>query len=234
MGDTGSTGAAAGARQWMRPQTVAPVAAARCNRPDQRDQPTGAEALRVGALGSFKGGWRAASQLRQPANDGDLVTDVWASGDTQSQHNETDQRTMQTSNGVLASASSAQQARGFAITAIQALRQYVTPPPPPRSVSCILRWDSRSCRCRRTSATAFRSGPWSAACRRTQPSPTLTASSSRRRGSTRLALVTGTDAASVAIHRVNEIAKARAQIALGNYAAAAALVATCPRTSSTC
>jgi hypothetical protein len=46
--------------------------------------------------------------------------------------------------------------------------------------------------------------------------------------------VTGTDAASVAIHRVNEIAKARAQIALGNYAAAAALVATCPRTSSTC
>src|SRR5258708_20894393 len=41
-------------------------------------------------------------------------------------------------------------------------------------------------------------------------------------------MVTGTDAASVAIHRVNEIAKARAQVDLGNYAAAAALVADVP------
>ena len=40
--------------------------------------------------------------------------------------------------------------------------------------------------------------------------------------------MTGTDAASIAIHRVNEIAKARAQIDLGNYAAAAALVADVP------
>src|SRR5438477_6537604 len=45
---------------------------------------------------------------------------------------------------------------------------------------------------------------------------------------TALTLVTGTDAASIAIHRVNEIAKARAQIDLGNYAAAAALVADVP------
>jgi hypothetical protein len=45
---------------------------------------------------------------------------------------------------------------------------------------------------------------------------------------TALALVTGTDAASIAIHRVNEIAKARAQVDLGNYAAAAALVADVP------
>ena len=56
MGDSGSAGAAAGARQRVRPQTVAPVAAAaRRHRSDQRDQPTGAEALRVGALGAFKG-----------------------------------------------------------------------------------------------------------------------------------------------------------------------------------
>src|SRR3954451_19501396 len=77
--------------------------------------PTGAEALRVGALGAFKA-WVAGGGVNF-ANlpmMSDLVTDVWASGDTQSQHNETDQRTMQSSNGVLASAySSIQQARGF-------------------------------------------------------------------------------------------------------------------------
>src|ERR1041384_8230215 len=90
--------------------------------------PTGAEALRVGALGAFKA-WVAGGGVNF-ANlpmMSDLVTDVWASGDTQSQHNETDQRTVQTANGVVASAYSAiQQARGFALTAIQALQQYVT------------------------------------------------------------------------------------------------------------
>jgi hypothetical protein len=45
---------------------------------------------------------------------------------------------------------------------------------------------------------------------------------------TALALVTGTDASSIAISRVNKIAKARAQIGLGNYAAAAALVSDVP------
>jgi hypothetical protein len=45
---------------------------------------------------------------------------------------------------------------------------------------------------------------------------------------TALAMVTGTDAASIAIARVNKIAKARAQIDLGNYAAAAALVTDVP------
>ena len=53
--------------------------------------PTGAEALRVGALGSFKA-WVAGGGVNF-ANlpmMSDLVTDVWASGDTQSQHNETD------------------------------------------------------------------------------------------------------------------------------------------------
>src|SRR5690349_9304862 len=58
--------------------------------------PTGAEALRIGALGSFKG-WVAgggANFANLPMMS-DLLTDVWISGDTQSQHNETDQRTVQ-------------------------------------------------------------------------------------------------------------------------------------------
>src|SRR5262245_3698626 len=62
--------------------------------------PTGAEALRIGAMGAFKA-WVAgggANFANLPMLS-DLVTDVWASGDTQSQHNETDQRTVQSSNG---------------------------------------------------------------------------------------------------------------------------------------
>ena len=160
------------------------------------------------------------------------LTDVWASGDTQSQHNETDQRTMQTSNGVLASAYSCRAAGAW-------VRAHRDPGAPsvrdaaarrPRSASCISRWDSPSCRCRKTSATAFRSGRWSTAFRRTRQ-PITNADGFKlatARFDTALALVTGTDAASIAIHRVNEIAKARAQIDLGNYAAAAALVADVP------
>jgi hypothetical protein len=50
---------------------------------------------------------------------------------------------------------------------------------------------------------------------------------------TALAGLTGTDASSIAIRRVNQIAKARAQIDLGSYAAAAALVADVPTNYST-
>jgi hypothetical protein len=66
----------------------------------------GAEALRVGALGRFQqltpgggnGNQTEATLL------GDLLTDVWKSGDTFSQHNETDQRIIQTNNSVLSTA----------------------------------------------------------------------------------------------------------------------------------
>src|SRR5829696_7573269 len=59
--------------------------------------PAGAEAIRVGALGRFQqlspgggnGNQTEATLL------GDLLTDVWKSGDTFSQHNETDQRVVQ-------------------------------------------------------------------------------------------------------------------------------------------
>ena len=66
----------------------------------------GAEALRVGALGRFQqltpgggnGNQTEATLL------GDLLADVWKSGDTFSQHNETDQRNVQTNNSVLSTA----------------------------------------------------------------------------------------------------------------------------------
>ncbi len=194
--------------------------------------PTGAEALRVGALGAFKA-WVAGGGVNF-ANlpmMSDLVTDIWASGDTQSQHNETDGRTMQSSNGVLASAySSAQQARGFALTAIQALRQYVLPPPASEIGELYFAMGFAELQMSEDFCNGVPFGSM------VNGVPTYTQPITNADGfklatarfDTALALVTGTDAASIAIARVNKIAKARAQIALGNYAAAAALVADVP------
>jgi hypothetical protein len=194
--------------------------------------PTAAEALRIGALGSFKG-WVAGGGVNF-ANlpmMSDLLTDEWASGDTQSQHNETDQRTVQTSNGVLSSAyTAAQQARGFALTAIQALRQYVTPPPAAEISELFFAMGFAELQMSEDFCNGVPFGLM------VNGVPTYTQPITNADGfklatarfDTALVLVTGTDAASIAIHRVNEIAKARAQIDLGNYPAAAALVADVP------
>jgi hypothetical protein len=85
----------------------------------------GAEALRVGALGRFQqltpgggnGNQTEATLL------GDLLADVWKSGDTFTQHNETDQRTVSTNNSVLSTAySDLTRSRGFYRDAIKAIR----------------------------------------------------------------------------------------------------------------
>jgi hypothetical protein len=85
----------------------------------------GAEALRVGALGRFQqltpgggnGNQSEATML------GDLLADVWKSGDTFSQHNETDQRIIQTNNSVLSTAyGDVTRSRGFYRDAIKALK----------------------------------------------------------------------------------------------------------------
>lgn len=194
--------------------------------------PTGAEALRIGALGSFKA-WVAgggANFANLPMMS-DLLTDVWASGDTQSQHNETDQRTVQSSNGVVSSGySSAQQARGFALTAINALKTYVTPAPAAEIGELYFAMGFAELQMSEDLCNGVPFGAMVAGV------PTYTAPLTNADGfklasarfDTALAMVTGTDAASIAIHRVNEIAKARAQVALGNFAAAAALVADVP------
>src|SRR3954463_4777444 len=84
----------------------------------------GAEAVRVGALGRFQqltpgggnGNQTEATLL------GDLLGDVWKSGDTFSQHNETDQRIVQTNNSVLSTAySDLTRSRGFYHAAIDAI-----------------------------------------------------------------------------------------------------------------
>jgi hypothetical protein len=84
----------------------------------------GAEALRVGALGRFQqlspgggGGNQTTATLLA-----DLLADVWKSGDTFTQHNETDQRSVSTNNSVLSTAySDLTRSRGFYRDAIRAL-----------------------------------------------------------------------------------------------------------------
>lgn len=184
--------------------------------------PTGAEALRIGALASFKtwfaGGGVNFSNLPMMS---DLLTDVWGSGDTQSQHNETDARTVQSSNGVLAGAyTSAQQARGFSLTAIAALRTYVTPPPAASIGELYFTMGMAELQMSEVFCNGVPFGSL------VNGVPVYTAPITNADGfrlatarfDTALALVTGTDAQSIAIARVNKIAKARAQIDLGNYA----------------
>src|ERR1019366_1290127 len=194
--------------------------------------PTGAEALRIGALSSFKA-WFAGGGVNFANLPmlGDLLTDVWGSGDTQSQHNEIDDRTVQTSNGVLSSAyQAAQQARGIALTAIQALTQYETPLPAAEIGELYMTMGLAELQMSEDLCNGIPFGSMvNGVPMYTQPitnAAGFTLASARF--DTALAMVTGTDAASIAIHRVNEIAKARAQIDLGNYAAAAALVADVP------
>jgi hypothetical protein len=83
----------------------------------------GAEALRVGALGglqAFVGGGNVNQENLWMLAD--LLTDVWKSGDTFLQRNETDQRAIQSSNSVWSSAyTTAHRARGFARDAATAL-----------------------------------------------------------------------------------------------------------------
>jgi hypothetical protein len=85
----------------------------------------GAEAIRVGALGRFQqvspgggnGNQTEATLL------GDLLGDVWKSGDTFTQHNETDQRSINTNNSVLSTAySDLNRSRGFYRDAIRAIK----------------------------------------------------------------------------------------------------------------
>jgi len=84
--------------------------------------PAAAQALRVAALGQLKNRTAGGESMWLY---GGLLTDEWKSSDTFSQRNETDQRSIQTSNANIITAYNAlQQARGFTRTAIDKSLQY--------------------------------------------------------------------------------------------------------------
>jgi len=91
--------------------------------PEAVASPTGADALRKGALSRLKsatGGSESVWML------GGLITDEWKSGDTFSQRNETDQRSIQTNNAqVIPMYQSLHRARGSARDALNALKKFI-------------------------------------------------------------------------------------------------------------
>jgi hypothetical protein len=90
--------------------------------------PTGANALYVGALGRLTNWSAGGGGVNNPnvVIFSDLLADVWKSSDTFSQHNETDQRVIQTNNSVLATAySDITRSRGYFRTAITALKEFL-------------------------------------------------------------------------------------------------------------
>jgi len=199
--------------------------------PDNVGGPTGAEALRVGALGSFQG-WvmGGGGNSSNIAMFGDLLTDEWKSGDTFAQHNEADQRVVQTNNSVLAGEyGGVQTARGRAQNAIDALRAAE-----PEQTGEIGEMYFLKAYAELILSEDFCNGvPFGSTVNGvvnyTQPLTNkdgLALASARL--DTALKLVTGTDAFSLNIHYTLEVAKARALVDLAQFSAAAALVADVP------
>ena len=69
--------------------------------PSATNSPTGADALRIGALSRLRGMTAGSSAGDSPWMFSGLLTDEWKSSDTFSQRNETDQRSVQESNANL-------------------------------------------------------------------------------------------------------------------------------------
>lgn len=96
--------------------------------PEAINTPVAADALRIGALSRLKSATAGTSGTEAMWTMGGLLTDEWKSGDTFSQRVETDQRTIQTSNGDVAAFYLAEhRLRGAARDAINALIKFQLP-----------------------------------------------------------------------------------------------------------
>jgi starch-binding outer membrane protein, SusD/RagB family len=90
---------------------------------------TGADALRIGALGWLQNWTGGGGNVNQENiwMMADLLTDVWKSSDTFVQRNDTDRRNVTTNNGTVSSAyQTATRSRGFYRAAINALKGVTT------------------------------------------------------------------------------------------------------------
>jgi len=189
----------------------------------------GAEALRVGALGQMKvwtvGG--GGSNGNNPMMLGDLLTDVWKSGDTFQQHNETDQRTVSLNNTVLQTAyTAAQNSRGRFYDAINAL---TVASPDKKSEIAEMYWGVGLVEM--SLSEVFCNGvPFGSV---VNGSPVYTDPLTNQQGfalsithfDSALALVQGaTDSYSIGVRNATLVAKARALVDMGKFAEAAALV----------
>jgi starch-binding outer membrane protein, SusD/RagB family len=189
----------------------------------------GAEALRIGALGGLQA-WVGGGNVNQENVSmlSDLLTDEWKSSDTFLERNETDQRRIQSSNGVWASAyQTTQRARGFARDAITVLaKAQPTQPGEQAEMWFILGYTEMNL------SQDFCNGvPYSITANGV---PTYQAGITNAAGfnlaithfDSALTLAGGTDSTAARSKQIALIGKAEALVDLGQFAAAAALVPT--------
>jgi len=189
----------------------------------------GAEALRVGAEGGLQqmvGGGNVNTENLWMMSD--LLTDVWKSGDTFLERNETDQRAIQSSNSVWSSVYlMAHRARGYARDAAAALAKAIPDQPGEQAEMWFIMGFAEM-----NLSQDFCNGvPFSI----TQAGlPQYQAGITNQAGfnvaithfDSALALAGGTDSVAPRIKTASLIAKAEALVDLGQFAAAAALVPT--------
>lgn len=210
----------------QQPQIIIPSAVASA---------TGALGLYTGALGQFRTALNGHNNNQETIwNFEGLMTDEFKAGDTFSQRIDADQRATQSADGVmLLTYNYVQQARGFARTAINSLQQYA-----PAEKTKIAEMYMEMGFMEITLGQAFCNGiplgetvDGSAVYTAPLTNAAVFAQAIARFDSA-LTFNTGTDAQSVNVRYATLVAKARAQVDLGQFAAAAATVASVPTTSA--
>ncbi|HEY4303890.1 MAG TPA: hypothetical protein VGM82_05460 [Gemmatimonadaceae bacterium] len=197
--------------------------------PSAVSSPTAATALRVGALGQFKGTTGASESMWRW---GGMLGDEFKTSDTFSQRNETDQRQVQTNNGTWSPIyAAAQQTRGYLRDAIEKMTQFngdqTTNISELYMSLAFLEMQMAEDLCNGIPMGLARNGvvDYSDPAYKPKTNAEVYAIASGH-ADTALSMSVGTDAASVLIHNAALVTKARILVDLGQQPAAGALVPT--------
>ncbi len=196
--------------------------------------PTGAEGLYIGAVGNFKNALLGGSSNTETIwQFSGLLTDEFKSADTFSQRNDADQRVTQTNDAQLSPIyTSLQQARGYSRTALQFLRQYEPTSSNTHQAEMLFTIAFAEMQlgedfCNGIALGETVNGVWN------YTAPLMTKdvfTAALARVDSGLALATATDAATTQVKNALLITKGRLQVDLGQFASAAATVASVPVT----
>jgi hypothetical protein len=196
-------------------------------KPSDIENSTGAISLYNGALSRFRTALNGGNNNQESIWGFEaLMTDEVQSADSFSQRNDADQRVTQTNDGVMqVTYERVQQSRGYARDAINALNKFL-----PKETTKIAEIYMQLGFMEMTLGQAFCNGIPLGETIGGLPSYTAPLTNAQvfstaiARYDTALALLTGTDAATIAIRNAALIAKARAQVNLGQFSAAATTV----------
>jgi hypothetical protein len=198
--------------------------------PEAAASPTGADALRKGALGRLRSATEGGDGLWLYSG---LLADEWKTGDTFVQRVETDQRQFQTNNAqIIALERNAHRLRGAARDAIEALRVYWPADSLAKTYEAQMWWVMGTAEL--TLAENWCNGmPYSFLVDGvpTYGAPKTSLDGLRFAGThldSALTLATPPDTATVTLLRAIQLTRARIMVDTGNFAGAAALVAGIP------